>query len=404
MPGLNVNRPMAALLGAIAMVVVRAVPMHEAWGAIDLPTLGLLLGLMLLAGTLAELGLFDLVVRAVLRIAPGPRAMLAAIVLASGVLSALFLNDAVCILFTPVVLALARRTGRAPLPYLLAVATASNVGGACTITGNPQNALIGVSSGIGFGEFVARLAPASLVGLVLVYALLARIYRRELLATPVAGAAPAPASPAISAVADRPLAHPARLGFAAGCTLALLAAFFAHADLALAALAAGALASVFAGPRGTGLRGVDFSTLVLFAGLFIVTEGVREAGVTATIAALLPGASGAGGHAGAGLASISRLSGVAIVLSNLVSNVPAVMMLRPALAAAASKQAWLALAMASTFAGNLTIVGSIANLIVAETAREECPIGFLEYLRIGVPLTVLTTLTGIAVLSVQSLS
>jgi len=389
-PGLAVNRPLAALLGAVAMILAGVVPLSDALAAIDLRTLGLLCGLMLLASTLADTGLFDVVTHALVRHATSGYALLAAVIAVSGVFSALFLNDAVCILFTPLVLILARRIGRNPLPFLLGVATASNVGGACTITGNPQNALIGTASGISFAEFAARLLPASALGLVADFAILALVYRATLEAPSTPPAAAADSAPARTR-------EPWRLALSLGCAAALLAAFLLRADLAVAALAAGAVAAGFAGHKDAGLRGVDFPLLVLFAGLFVVTAGVRRAGIADHVTAQLAPA-----LAAPPLARLSQLSAIALVLSNLVSNVPAVMLLAPALTSAHSTQAWLALAMASTFAGNLTLVGSIANLIVAELAKNECPISFVEYLKVGVPLTLLTTAIGIAILYVQA--
>lgn len=413
LPFVRIDRPAAALVGALAMVAFGVIPLEKAYAAIHLPTLTLLLGLMLLASELARAGFFALVADWLVTRFRSPASLLGAVVAASGVLSAVFLNDAVCILFTPLMLRVAKRSGRDPIPLLIGVATASNVGGACTITGNPQNVLIGHYSGISYGEFLLRLAPASIAGLGLTWATISLVYRARLAAPP---------RPPVDEVAVvlHERAQPGRIRLALLVAAAMMVAFLAGVDVSLAALASGAVVLVFdasrrsaattAGRRFTGLApsvaradldpfaGVDWTLLVLFAGLFVVTEGARESGVGAvfvdSVSALLSGPS---------LTRLAGISGVSLVLSNLVSNVPAVMLLEAPLTTAGSKGAWLALAMSSTFAGNLTIVGSIANLIVAQLAREESPISYVEYLKVGVPLTLGSMAIGILVLAAQGL-
>lgn len=417
LPFVRIDRPAAALLGALGMVVLGVVSLEQAYEAIHLPTLALLLGLMLLACELARAGFFAVLAEWMIVRFRSATALLAAVVVASGLLSALFLNDAVCILFTPLVLRAAKRAGRDPLPYLIGVATASNVGGACTITGNPQNVLIGHLSGISYGEFLVRLAPASLLSLALTWCTIALVYRRRLAGDRPA-ARPVEQGPEPGAVLVHERVEWRRILLTLGVAASMLVAFLAGIDVSLAALAAGAGMLVFdasrrsaattAGRRFTGLApslaradldpfaGVDWTLLVLFAGLFVVTEGVRESGL----------ASGIVGTVGVLLEEspfvrLAGLSAVSIALSNLVSNVPAVMLLEAPLRTAGSDGTWLTVAMASTFAGNLTIVGSIANLIVAQLAREECPITYVEYLKVGVPLTLGSTAIGIAVLFLQ---
>lgn len=411
LPFIRIDRPAAALVGAFAMVASGVLPLEKAYSAIHLPTLALLLGLMLLASELARGGFFAIVADWLVMRFTTPHALLGAVVMTSGVLSAVFLNDAVCILFTPLILRVARRAGRDPLPLLLGVATASNVGGACTITGNPQNVLIGHYSGISYGEFLLRLAPASLAGLFLTWGTISLVHRRSL------------AEPQRPAMEDAPVVihervQPNRIRLALLVAVAMVAAFLAGVDVSLAAIASGAVVLVFdasrrtaattAGRRFTGLPpslaradldpfgAVDWTLLVLFAGLFVVTAGVRESGLAQGLIDAVSSIQSTGP-----LPRLAGLSGISVVLSNLVSNVPAVMLLEAPLTSAGSEGAWLALAMSSAFAGNLTIVGSIANLIVAQLAREESPISYLDYLKVGVPLTLGSTAIGIVVLAVQ---
>lgn len=399
-PGLSIDRPSACLIGGLAMVIARVLPLDKAYASINLSTLALLLGLMLLAASLARAGFFGYVAEAIVARTKSARGLLAAVVVASGVLSALFLNDAICILFTPLVLIVTRRAGRPPLPYLLAVATSSNVGGACTISGNPQNALIGTFSKLGYGEFLLRLLPSSIIGLALTWAVIAFVYRRELAREP----APPATEPleSLPVELNPPVVDSRRLTITLGAAAAMLVAFFLRVDTALAALgaAAGVILVAGVGRARDPFVGVDWSLLVTFSGLFVVTEGVRESGLARYLLDLLTPALEA-----SPASKLAEVSGISLVLSNLVSNVPAVMLLGPVLSEHhSSTGVWLALAMSSTFAGNLTLIGSLANLIVAELSKRDCPITFVEYLKVGIPLTVLTSIVGVVSLAVQGLS
>jgi Na+/H+ antiporter NhaD/arsenite permease-like protein len=399
-PGLGIDRPSACLIGALAMVFSGVVPLESAYRAVDLPTLALLLGLMLLAANLARAGFFGWVADAILHRTRSAHGLLAAVIVASGGLSALFLNDAVCILFTPLVLIVARRAGRPPLPFLLGVATASNAGGACTISGNPQNALIGTMSKIGYAEFAVRLLPASIVGLVLAFIVISFVYRKELAADPFPSTAAVPIEDAPSTL-EAPL-DKKRIAITLLAAVGMLVAFVAKVDTALAALSAASGVIVLTGDGTTRdpFRGVDWPLLVTFSGLFVVTAGVRDSGVANKLLDAIRPALEA-----APTTRILSVTGITVILSNMVSNVPAVMLLGPILKThGTTTGVWLTLAMASTLAGNLTLIGSLANLIVAELAKRECPISFVEYLKVGVPLTILSIATGIVSLVLQGIA
>jgi Na+/H+ antiporter NhaD/arsenite permease-like protein len=374
-PGLKIDRPGAAIIGAVAMVAARVVPPGAAVAYVDLATLVLLFSMMLVVGSLQLAGFFEWSAELVLR-RLRPSALLPAVVFTSGVLSAFFVNDIVCLVMTPFVLGLARRTGRPPMPYLLALATASNIGSVATITGNPQNMLIGSFSGIPYREFLLRLGPVALVGLFLDWAIVRALHRREL-------AAPreAPATIPLPALDLSRLAKPVAV------VAAVLVAFFLGVPPAMAAAlgAATILVTRTREPRRLYER-VDWGLLVFFVGLFIVVGGADRIGVTERLL---------------GVAERWNLHRPAVftatvaVLSNAVSNVPAVMLLKGLVPTFPDpKTAWLLLAMASTLAGNLTLTGSVANLIVAESARSEVRIGFGAYLRVGVPVTAATLLVG----------
>jgi Na+/H+ antiporter NhaD/arsenite permease-like protein len=383
-PGLRLDRAGAALVGGSLMLAVGAVTLDDLGRAIDLPTLALLLGLMIVVGNLRLSGFFRLLTARVVAHARHPLQLLAAVTLSAGVFSAFLLNDAICLVMTPLVVDVTRRLRRDPVPYLLAVAMASNIGSTATITGNPQNILIGSFSGIAYGRFAAALSPVAAAGLVLAFALIWLTHRAEFRRGDGFAARPGP-----PAHLHRPLAAKALV-----VTLAMVAAFFAGFPPALAALVAGGAMLLTRIVRSERVyREIDWTLLLMFAGLFVVVAGFEKALLT-------PGAVTAVGRLQ--LDRVPVLSLVTAALSNLVSNVPAVLAMRPFIGATGDpERAWLTVAMASTLAGNLTILGSVANLIVVQGARAHgVDIGFWTYLRVGAPLTVLSMLVGAAWLSV----
>ena len=381
-PGLRLDRAGAALVGGSLMLAVGAVRLDDLGRIIDLPTLALLLGLMIVVGNLRLSGFFRLVTGWVAARARHPLQLLAAVIVSAGMFSAFLLNDAICLVMTPLVVDIARRLRRDPVPYLLAVAMASNIGSTATITGNPQNILIGSFSGLPYGRFAAALSPVAAGGLLLTFLLIWLLHRREFRRGAWPDAPPRPAH------LHRPLTRKAL-----GVTLAMVAAFFAGVPPALAALVAGGAMLVTRLVRSERIyREIDWPLLVMFAGLFTVVAGCEKALLTPHIVAAVGRL-----H----LDRVPALSLVTAALSNLVSNVPAVLVLRPFIGAAGEPdRAWLTVAMASTLAGNLTILGSVANLIVVQGARARgVHIGFWAYFRVGAPLTMLTILIGAGWLS-----
>jgi len=374
-PGLKIDRPGAAIIGAVAMVGARIVGPAEALAHVDVATLVLLFSMMLIVGGLQLAGFFEWTAELVLR-QLRPAALLPAVIFTSGILSAFFVNDIVCLVMTPFVLGLARRTRRPPLPYLLAVATASNIGSVATITGNPQNMLIGSFSGIPYRDFLLRLGPVAAVGLFLDWAVIRALHRRELRVPPGAPAA-----------IPLPPLHLSHLAKPVAVAAGVMAGFFLGVPPAMAAAlgAAALLITRSREPRRLYER-VDWGLLVFFVGLFVVVGGADRIGLTER---LLDVARRWNLHRPA------VFTVTVAVLSNTVSNVPAVMLLKSLVPTFPDpRTTWLLLAMASTLAGNLTLTGSVANLIVAESARQEVRIGFGDYLRVGVPITLATLLAG----------
>jgi len=298
--------------------------------------------------------------------------LLPAIIFLSGAFSAFLVNDIICLIMTPFALRITRRMGVKPLPYLLAVATASNIGSVATITGNPQNMLIGSSSGIRYRAFLAHLAPVAIVGLLIDWLVLWLLYTRN--------EAPSRRPAAITEAAPVPRGQ---VGKAAVVIALVIAGFLAGFPPALVA-AVGAATMLITRTHDPRLvyDEVDWGLLVFFVGLFLVVGGAENAGLVERLLQF-------------GERWNLENSGVFTVataaLSNIVSNVPAVMVLKSIVPRLANpQQGWLLLAMASTLAGNLTITGSVANIIVVERAKPEAHITFGEYMRAGVPVTLLT--------------
>jgi Na+/H+ antiporter NhaD/arsenite permease-like protein len=377
LPFLRLDRAGAALLGAALMVASGTLSLDEAYRAIDFGTITLLLGMMLIVAHLRLSGFFALVTAFAARRAQAPLLLLGAIIVITGVLSAFLVNDAVCLMLTPLVIETAKRLGRRPLPYLLALAMASNIGSVATITGNPQNMMIGSFSHLPYASFAAALSPVAAIGLVLLFAMIAAFHPRDFFR----GAAPG------NGATPQPRIHPMLLAGALVATLLAIAGFFAGIAPAKVAIVLGALLLLTPIKPQRVYREIDWSLLLLFVGLFIVLAGAEKALLTPAVRDAV---------ASAGLGHVAVLTVIAAVLSNLVSNVPAVLVLAPFLRGIADPaRAWLVLAMASTFAGNFTILGSVANLIVVERAhRQVVDIGFWDYFRIGAPLTLATLALG----------
>jgi len=375
LPPLRLDRAGATLVGATLMIVCGVVSPAQAAGAIDLGTLALLFGMMIVAANLRLAGFFDWTVARVLGVTRSPRLLLVLTTWLSGVLSALVVNDTVCVLLTPLVLELTASAGLPPVPFLLALAMGANAGGVATVVGNPQNMMIATLGGISYARFAAALAPVALGALAITSAVLVVACGRSLPATIVpSGETPSPRM-------DRVLFTKSVL-----VSLGLVVAMLLGVAPALAALAGATVLLVTRRVEpGRVYELIDWPLLVMFAGLFVVVEGVERSGIAAWLIGRLSGVLGGPG----GFVALTA------ALSNLVSNVPAVMLLGKAAAAAPDpERSRLLLAMASTLAGNLTLVGSVANLIVVSQARPRARVGFWEYARVGAPITLLTLAWG----------
>jgi len=375
-PGLKIDRPGAAIIGAVAMVAARIVQPGEALHYIDFSTIVLLFSMMLIVANLHLVGFFEWNAEFVLRRLK-PAHLLPAVIFTCGILSAFFVNDIVCLVMVPFVLSITRRMRLAPLPYVLAVATASNIGSVATITGNPQNMLIGSFSHISYRDFVLHLGPVAVIGLFLDWIVLHWVHVRSLSTPEQEETIPLPPLDVSRLRKPVIVATAVVIGFFAGVPPAMMAALGAAALLITRSL----------DPRKL-YEEVDWGLLVFFVGLFLIVGGAEKAGI---VDRLLDVAH----HWN--LQNLAVFTVTTAVLSNIVSNVPAVMLLKSLVPGFVDQHtAWLTLAMASTLAGNLTVTGSVANIIVVETAKPELNIGFWDYFRVGLPITVITLLVGYA--------
>jgi Na+/H+ antiporter NhaD/arsenite permease-like protein len=384
LPMVRVDRCGVALIGAVAMVVGGTLSESAALHSIDFHTLALLLGMMIIVANLRLSGAFAYLADRVFGPSQSGFALLATTVALSGILAAFFVNDVICLVLAPVVIDVAAAAGMAAEPLLLGLATASNVGSAATITGNPQNMIVAGFAHLNYGTFLIRLAPGALIGLVIDYAIIALVYRRALRGRRRDGAGPT-------------RRRPVRLRKAAALkasivTLGALVCFALGFPTGVVALSAAALMLLTQNVRPDLIYAqVDWTMLLMFAGLFVVVGGAAATGFQKELIRLV---------------GVERLTHPAVlattvaVLSNLVSNVPAVLLFRPLFPLLGSSQrVALLLASVSTYAGNLTILGSIANLIVIENARRRgVGIGFREHLWVGVPITLLTIMLAVATL------
>jgi Na+/H+ antiporter NhaD/arsenite permease-like protein len=371
----GIDRPSAALLGAVACVAFGVLTPEAALASIDLGTLVLLFGVMGIGAFLVLDGFFEAVEVRLADLAGSPTRLLAAIVWGAGLLSAFITNDAVCLLGAPLVVRLIQRHRLPPAPFLLALATGANTGSVATLVGNPQNMLCGQLGGLVYLDYALVAVPMAVAGLALNHLVLRVAYHKAL---------SLPSTPAVPGEARFSRRHAITLGVVA----ITAAAYTLGAPLAWSA--AGGVVVLLLVHRHDATevwRHVDWSLLLFFAGLFVVAEGLRSSGATNWFFAQFPLGAVAAGPLG-GL----KLAGVFVLGSNAVSNVPFILVVEDQMAGLDSPTAaWTLLAMASTFAGNLTLLGSAANVIVATAGRAVGGLGFWEHLKVGLPIALLTT-------------
>lgn len=379
---LPIGRPAGALCGAVLMIAVGAITPEESYHAINHDTIVLLFGTMLLTVYLDNAGFFEWTAAKVLGLCKTPMSILVTLSLLSAFLSAILVNDTVCLFLTPVIIVICLQANLPMMPFLIALATSANIGSAATLVGNPQNMIIGSFSKIHFATFLAYSGPIAAAGLTINIALLWLYYRKDL-------------SQEITMTAPVPLrVNAARLRFVGFTTVLVLILFFLGFHLGYSALFGGMvlLLSERKDPRDTFAR-VDWALLVFFCCLFIVTAALEKTGLVRESWNRLAPYMHLNNGQGVVLFSSFMTAG-----SQIVSNVPMVLLTGPYLKETNSTFGWVLLAYVTTVAGNLTLIGSVANIIVAEKAKDHYRLGFWEYLRFGLVSTFCVLVAGVALL------
>jgi Na+/H+ antiporter NhaD/arsenite permease-like protein len=385
LPKINIDRPSAAFFGAVAMIVFGVLSFEEAVKAVDYNTIALLLGMMIIISTLQLDGFFSLIAEKTLSWSRTPLRLLIIITFVTGIASAFLVNDAVVLLFTPVIIAICTASSLNPKPYLIAEILAANIGSAMTITGNPQNMLIGINSDIDYATFFFKLLPISLFGMAMIVVVVRWFYRSHF------------GFEKVIAVESHKFEYKYdSMKFSVPIFIGVVIMFFLGKLLKLPipviSLVGASLILIFGKVRPSQvIKNVDWVLLLFFSSLFIVVEGAVKAGLMDFFIQ---------SHGLTGdLAGIVKLHGLSLFMSQIVSNVPYTVMMLPVLKSMSSEILWLSLASASTLAGNATIIGAMANLIVIESAEKlQVKIRFWEFFKIGIIVTLLSFLISMGVL------
>lgn len=377
-PLFRIDRTGAAIIGASLMLISKTLSVYDAYETIDYKTIIILFGMMVLIANIRLSGFFYIIQNFILSRVKSPHLLLASIIFTSGMLSAFFINDTVCLIFTPFILELTKRLNIEPKPYLLALCMSANIGSVATITGNPQNIIIGSASGIGYGAFFLKMFPVALVGLVICFLIIFLFFRDELSSN-------FKQIPTFNYRYNRALVIKSSL--VAVITLIL---FFVGIPMEIVAVGVGSFLLITRRIKPEKVYAlIDFRLLILFIGLFIVIKGFENSIAFKELVY----------HGSYLVQNPFALILSSAVLSNIVSNVPAVLVLKPLINNFGNTEfGWLCLAMSSTLAGNLTIVGSIANIIVLESASSKVKVSFWDYAKVGIPVTILTISVGYLIL------
>lgn len=381
----------AAVLGGVLMLLLGVVTPSEAWDYINFEVILQLAGMMMLTASLQYCGFFEIVVDFLMRRFDGRRRFLSGVMAITACLSAVMLNDAVVLIFTPIVLRCCQRMRADPVPYMVGVFVSANIGSAATVVGNPQNALVASMAGIGFLDYSIRVIPLTAICMAVAMLMMRRMYGGRLDTDD--------ASLSGETFHTREV-DKYRLCAVLAVTVTALVLFALSVPLGLRiyqiALAAGAVSLIIVltdSMRAGGyvIRHVDWSILLFFTGLFVVIAGAVSSGLLDSMSELF-------GMGDGNVPSIGVLSGFSTVLANLVSNVPSVMLIGQLLPEG-DMVLWITLAVTSTFAGNLTLIGAAANIIVEDEGEKHgIRMDFFRYLRVGIPIAVITIVIATAYL------
>ncbi|MBI4851730.1 MAG: anion transporter [Acidobacteria bacterium] len=384
-PPYRLDRTGIALVGAAAMIIFGILDLSQAYQAIDGNTILLLFAMMIVAAYIRLAKGFRLLAYWILKRLYEPIPLLAATIFISGILSALFVNDIICLVITPLIIEVVRRLRLPAIPYLIAIASSSNIGSSASAVGNPQNILIASLGNLSFTSFLIKLGPIAFIGLIVNFFVIYFFYHNDL-----------KAEKSLDPIKVRPLRYKTNKALLLKSGLVsflMLIAFLMGIALPLAATGAAAILLITRRVKPDKIyRLIDWELLMLFVGLFVLVRGMEVSGLMTKLfdyVKVLP------------YENVTILSIITLILSNIVSNVPAVLLLKSLILQLSDvNKGWYILAMASTLAGNLTLLGSVANLIVIQIARKQnIEVSFMEYLKVGLPLTLITIFIGIIFLS-----
>ncbi len=376
-PLFRIDRAGAAIIGAGLMILTGSISEGDAYTAIDYKTVITLFGMMIVVANLRLSGFFNIIMGFIINRINNPKTFLKLLIVISGILSAFFVNDTVCLMFTPFLLLVCKNLDLNPKPFLIALCMSSNIGSVATLTGNPQNIIIGNAGNLSYSNFFFKMFPVSLMGFFILYLTLLFIYREDL-------------KKDIAIKTSFKIRYNKALTIKSLIVISLVILFFMMGlPMELVALGAGCFLLITRRIKPEKIYSlIDFRLLVFFIGLFIIIKSLEFSSIAMDILNRV------------GKLTISNLWFLTIVsgiLSNIVSNVPAVLIMKSFLSNG-SEIHWLILALSSTFAGNLTILGSIANIIVVEAASHRVKISFWEYTKVGFFVTLLTIFFGILIL------
>jgi len=400
----RVDRTLAALLGAVAVILLGIVTQEAGFDAVDWNVIFLLFGMMVIAGVLRRTGVFGWLAVRTVRVARGePLAILLLLAGITALLSAFLDNVTTIVLLVPVTLYIATTLRLSPIPFVLAEVLASNIGGTATLIGDPPNILIGSAAGLTFVDFLLNLAPVAVLIFVVFAAVMATVFRGQMTVAPEVREAVL-AIDETEFISDHRLLRLSLVVLAITIAGFLFAAVIGQQPATIALLGAAVLLLVARLEPEDVIREVDWSTLLFFVGLFVLVEGLVATGVIAALGTGL--AEITGGDQAVTTLGLLWVSGIA---SALVDNIPYTATMIPVVqqlgtSGLSTEPLWWALALGACLGGNATIIGASANVVAANAvARAGHPISFGRFLRVGGMVAMLSLLISSAYVWVRYL-
>ena len=398
----KIHRALAAVVGAMVLLVLHVVSFDAAMGHVDFNTLGVLLGMMLFVAVVKLSGLFEYLAIKCARLAKGePWLVMVLFVCLTAVLSALLDNVTTVLLIGPMTVTVCRLLDVDPFPFFLAEIMASNIGGTATLIGDPPNIMIGSAAGLTFADFVAVDAPAAIICLVAMIAIFYVLFGRKFKVAD-------DRKKALMELDEREeIKNPTLLRQSVVMILLVTAGFMLHGSLGIescvvALTAAGVLMLVSGERIEDALMHVEWTTLVFFAGLFIIVGSLSEVGVIGMLAQALVDVTG-----GSTFTAMIVLLVASAVVSSFLDNIPFVATMIPILLSMEATgmdvaPLWWAVSLGACLGGNGTLIGASANVVMSDIAKKNgTSITFARFLKVGFPTMVLTIIVSAVYLIVR---